>query len=1148
MQKLLAANRGEIAIRIMRAAAELGLRTATIYSQEDRLSLHRFKADEAYPVGAGQGPVAAYLDIAGIIAQAKEHGVDAIHPGYGFLAENSAMARACADAGIVFVGPPAEILDALGDKVSARKLAQEAGIPVIPGHDAPITDVASAQTAAAAIGFPLMVKAAFGGGGRGLRVVHRSEDLPAQIEEAQKEAQGAFGNGAVFLERYIRRARHIEVQIFADAHGNVRHLHERDCSVQRRHQKVVEVAPAPNLDDGVRRQLHEAALTLARASGYVNAGTVEFLLDADSNDWFFIEVNPRIQVEHTVTEAVLGLDLVRSQILVAQGVALDDEPLALPPDEQLVPRGFAVQCRVTTEDPEDNFAPDYGRLSNYRSPAGPGIRLDGATAYSGAELSPYYDSLLVKMTTTDRTLDRACRRADRALREFRIRGVKSNIPFLLNVVNHPTFQAGEATTNFLDTSPELTVFPQDEETAHGLLRYLGDIIVNGNPAVQDRAAPDMLGDAPVVPYTLGEPPPPGSRQRLQQLGPAGFAAWARSQERLLITDTTMRDAHQSLLATRMRTHDLLQPAEAIAQRLPNLFSLEMWGGATFDASMRFLHEDPWERLRQLRARIPNICFQMLLRASNAVGYTSYPDNVVREFVLEAAHQGIDIFRIFDSLNSVENMVVSMQAVLETDAVCEPAICYTGDLLDPSRPKYDLDYYLTMARQLRDMGAHILGIKDMAGLARPYAAEMLVRELRKEIDIPIHLHTHDTSGINANTVLKAAEAGVDIVDAAVSPLSGGTSQPNLNSMVAALAHTPRATGLDETALSDVARYWTRVRDFYGPFDIGPRSGNADVYRHEIPGGQFTNLQQQAQGLGLGHRWPEVEEMYARVNQLFGDIVKVTPSSKVVGDMAMFLLVGGMTPEDVLALPDDHDVNFPDSVREMLAGSLGTPPGGWPPDVQRIILRGAPPLAGRPGANLPPADLPAVAAELEATAGRAPEHRDVLSALLYPEVYARFDSVRREFGDVSVLPTPAFFYGMPVGEEMPVELAPGRTEIVKFLTVGAAHLDGTRPVFFELNGEPRQVSVRDQSLKAETRSQPKVTPGEPGHVGAPTPGLITGVYVKAGAAVARNEKLLDLEAMKIQSTIYAPCDGRVAEVLVEPGQQVQAKDLLVVIAPG
>ena len=1148
MHKLLAANRGEIAIRIMRAAAELRLRTATIYSQEDRLSLHRFKADEAYLVGADQGPVAAYLDIPGIIALAKEHGVDAIHPGYGFLAENSAMARACAEAGIVFVGPPAEILDRLGDKMSARKLAQDAGIPVIPGLDTPITDVAAGQEAAAAIGFPLMVKAAFGGGGRGLRVVRRPEDLPAQIEEARKEAQAAFGNGAIFLERYIGRARHIEVQIFADAHGNVRHLHERDCSVQRRHQKVVEVAPAPSLDDRVRRELHEAALALARASDYVNAGTVEFLLDADTNEWFFIEVNPRIQVEHTVTEAVLGLDLVRAQILVAQGVALDEEPLALPSDAELVPRGFAVQCRVTTEDPEDNFAPDYGRLSNYRSPAGPGIRLDGATAYSGAELSPYYDSLLVKMTTTDRSLDRACRRADRALREFRIRGVKSNIPFLLNVVNHPTFRAGEATTSFLDTSPELTVFPQGEESTHGLLRYLGDLIVNGNPAVQDRPPPDALATAPAVPYALGEPAPTGSRQRLQNLGPAGFAAWARSQQRLLITDTTMRDAHQSLLATRMRTHDLLQPAEAIAQRLPGLFSIEMWGGATFDASMRFLHEDPWERLRELRARIPNICFQMLLRASNAVGYTSYPDNVVREFVLEAARQGIDIFRIFDSLNSVENMEVSVRAALETDAVCEPAICYTGDLLDPSRPKYDLDYYVTMARQLRDMGAHILGIKDMAGLARPYAAEMLVRELRKEIDIPIHLHTHDTSGINANTLIKASEAGVDIVDAAVAPLSGGTSQPNLNSVVAALAHTPRDTGLDEAALSDVARYWTGVRDFYAPFDIGPRSGNADVYRHEIPGGQFTNLQQQAGALGLGHRWPEVEEMYARVNQLFGDIVKVTPSSKVVGDMAMFLLVGGMTPEDVLALPDDHDVNFPDSVREMLAGSLGAPPGGWPPDVQRIILRGAPAMSGRPGANLPPADLTALAAELEATSGRAPEHRDVLSALLYPEVYAQFDGFRREFGDVSVLPTPAFFYGMPVGEEMPVEIAPGRTAILKFLTVGDAHRDGTRPVFFELNGEPRQVTVRDQSLKAETASQPKVTPGEPGHVGAPTPGLITGVYVKAGAAVVRNDKLLDLEAMKIQSTIYAPFDGRVAEVLVEPGQQVEAKDLLVVIAPG
>ena len=1144
MQKLLAANRGEIAIRIMRAAAELGLRTSTIYSQEDRLSLHRFKADEAYLVGEGMGPVAAYLDIAGIIGLAKEHGVDAIHPGYGFLAENSALARACTDAGIVFIGPPAEILDSLGDKVSARKLAQQVGIPVVPGLDEPVAG-ADAALAAEQIGFPLIVKAAFGGGGRGMRVVRRPQDLPSLLEEAQKEARLAFGNGAVFLERYIQRARHIEVQILADAHGHVRHLHERDCSVQRRHQKVVEIAPAPNLDDGVRRQLHEAAVALAEASNYVNAGTVEFLVDADTNEWFFIEVNPRIQVEHTVTEAALGLDLVRSQILIAQGLPFDQEPLALPPPEELVPRGFSVQCRITTEDPEDNFAPDYGRLSNYRSPAGPGIRLDGATAYSGAELSPYYDSLLVKLTTTDGTLDRALRRADRALREFRIRGVKSNIPFLLNVVNHPRFQAGGVTTDFLDTTPELTEFPEPEESTHGLLRYLGDIIVNGNPAVAAPPASESLHDAPAVAFRLGESPPAGSRQKLQALGPTGFAQWARSQERLLITDTTMRDAHQSLLATRVRTHDLLQPAEAIAQRLPNLFSLEMWGGATFDASMRFLHEDPWERLRLLRERIPNICFQMLLRASNAVGYTSYPDNVVREFVLEAARQGIDIFRVFDSLNSVENMEVSVKAVLETEAVCEPAICYTGDLLDPARPKYDLDYYVTMARQLRDMGAHILGIKDMAGLARPYAAEMLVRELRKEIDLPIHLHTHDTSGINANTALKAAEAGVDIVDAAVSPLSGGTSQPNLNSMVAALAHTPRATELDESALSDVARYWTSVREFYAPFDIGPRSGNADVYRHEIPGGQFTNLQQQARGLGLGHRWPEVEEMYARVNQLFGDIVKVTPSSKVVGDMAMFLLVSGMTPEEVLDLPDDHDVNFPDSVREMLAGSLGTPPGGWPADVQRIVLRGTPPLEGRPGGNLPPADLDAVAAELEAESGRAPEHREVLSALLYPEVYRQFDSFRRDFGDVSVLPTPAFFYGMPVGEEMPVELSPGRTAIVKFLTVGDANRDGTRPVFFELNGEPRQVTVRDQTLKPEVRNQPKVTPGEAGHVGAPTPGLITGVYVKRGAVVTRNDKLLDLEAMKIQSTIYAPFDGRVADVLVEPGQQVEPKDLLVVV---
>ena len=1148
MRKLLAANRGEIAIRIMRAAAELGLRTATIYSQEDRLSLHRFKADEAYRVGEGQGPVAAYLDIPSLIALAKEHHVDAIHPGYGFLAENSALARACAEAGIVFVGPPPEVLDALGDKLSARRIAQAAGIPVLPGLQEPIADAAGARAAAESIGYPLIVKAAFGGGGRGMRVVRAPDALAPLLDEAQREAQLAFGNGAMFLERFVEQARHIEVQILADQHGQVAHLHERDCSVQRRYQKVVEVAPAPNLPGAVRRGVLDAAVSLAQATDYQNAGTVEFLVDAERDEWFFIEVNPRIQVEHTVTEAVTGVDLVRAQILVAQGIGLRQPPLDLPPAEKLAPRGFAVQCRITTEDPEDHFAPDYGRLSNYRSPAGPGIRLDGATAYSGAELSPYYDSLLVKMTAWDNTLPGACARADRALREFRIRGVKSNIPFLLNVVNHPAFREGRTTTDFLDTAPELTQFPQQDGGTTGLLSYLGDIIVNGNPAVTTQPPAALLEDAPAVPFRLGAKPPPGSRQRLQELGPHRFAEWARAQEQLLVTDTTMRDAHQSLLATRVRTHDLLQPAEAIAQRLPNLFSLEMWGGATFDASIRFLREDPWQRLRELRARIPNICFQMLLRASNAVGYTSYADNVVREFVHEAARQGIDIFRVFDSLNSVENMEVSVQAVLETGAVCEPAICYTGDLLDPARPKYDLDYYVRMAKQLQSMGAHILAIKDMAGLCRPYAGEALVRALRNEIDIPIHFHTHDTSGLNANTLLKASDAGVDIIDGAVSPLSGGTSQPNLNSMVAALRHTPRDPGLDETALSDLARYWTAVREYYAPFDIGPRHGNADVYRHEIPGGQFTNLQQQAQGLGLGHRWPEVEAMYARVNQLFGDIVKVTPSSKVVGDMAMFLLVSGMTPEEVLALPDDHDVNFPDSVRDMLAGSLGTPPGGWPADVQRSVLRGRAPVAGRPGAQLPPADLAAAAVALEEEWGRPPRHDEVLSALLYPEVYKEFDAFRQQHGDVSVLSTPAFFYGLPVGEELPVELAEGRTAIVKFLTVGDAHRDGTRPVFFELNGEPRQVSVRDRSLQAEVRAQPKVTAGVAGQVGAPTPGLITGVYVKVGNPVRRNDRLLDLEAMKIQSTIYAPFDGRIAEILVEPGQHVEAKDLLLVIESG
>jgi len=1145
MKKLLAANRGEIAIRIMRAATEVGLRTVGIYSHEDRLGLHRFKADEAYLIGEGKGPVAAYMDIEGIIAIAKEYDIDAIHPGYGFLSENRHFAEACKKAGITFVGPPAELLDLLGDKLAARKLAQKAGVAVVPGLESPVADPAEAQRAAKEIGFPVIVKAAFGGGGRGMRIVRSEAELAGKIEEAQKEAQLAFGDGSVFLERYVPRARHIEVQILADAHGNVMHLYERDCSVQRRHQKVVEVAPAANISERLRSELCDAAVKLAHTAKYVSAGTVEFLVNADTEEWFFIEVNPRIQVEHTVTEMVTGIDLVRSQILVAQGYRLREAPLSLPEQEDISSKGFAIQCRITTEDPENNFSPDYGRITTYRSPAGFGIRLDGATAYAGAELNPYYDSLLVKLTSWDNTLAGACQRADRALREFRIRGVKTNIPFLENVVNHAEFQAGRVTTGFLDERPELFQFAARRDRATRLLSYVGDVIVNGNPAVQDKPRPAMLDEPPPMGFERGAKPPPGTRQRLQELGPKAFAVWVRGEQRLLMTDTTMRDAHQSLLATRMRTYDLLRPAEAVAQRLPELFSLEMWGGATFDTALRFLHEDPWERLRRLREKIPNICFQMLLRASNAVGYTSYPDNVVREFVLEAARQGIDIFRIFDSLNCIDNMQVAIDAVLETGAVCEPALCYTGDILNPNRPKYNLAYYVEMGKQLEKMGAHILGIKDMAGLCKAPAAYELVKALRQEIGIPIHFHTHDASGVNAATLLKAAEAGVDIVDGAAAAISGQTSQPNLNSVVEALRHTGRDTGLDFEALDEYSRYWEKVRTYYAPFDNGPKSGSADVYLHEIPGGQYTNLQQQAAAMGLSHRWREVERMYAEVNQLFGDIVKVTPSSKVVGDMTLFLLVKGMTPQDVLALDESHDVAFPDSVRDMLAGSLGTPPGGWPPKLQKIVLRGKPPDDGRPGARLPAADFEAVTRQLEKELGRATGRDQVLSYLLYPKVYLDFAEIRRLYSDVGVLPTPMFFYGMEVGQEVAIDIEEGKTLIVKFLTVGDPHSDGTRTVFFELNGQPREVNVRDQSLKSEKRTHPKADPAQAGHIGAPTPGLITGLFVQTGREVKRNEKLLTLEAMKMQSTIYAPQDGKIAEVLIEPGRQVEAKDLLLVM---
>jgi pyruvate carboxylase len=1143
-KKLLALNRGEIAIRILRAANELKIRTVAVFSDEDRLSLHRFKADEAYLIGEGKGPVQAYLDVDGIVALAKERGVDAIHPGYGFLSENPALPRACEVMGITFIGPNADLLDLLGDKTAARRLAQKAGLPVVPGTEQPVTRKDDAQSIADKIGYPLMVKAAFGGGGRGMRVVPNAQALHSGLEEARAEAGASFGNDAVFLERYIRRARHIEVQILADRHGNVLHLHERDCSVQRRNQKVVEVAPAVNLDPKIRAGLCDAAVALARESKYYSAATVEFLVDADTGEWYFIEVNPRVQVEHTVTEMVTGIDIVQSQIQIAQGFELHGAEMNLPRQKDIALHGYALQCRVTTEDPANGFLPDYGKIQTYRSPAGFGIRLDGASAYGGAVITPYYDSLLVKVTAWGREFPQACRRMDRCLREFRIRGVKTNIPFLVNVVNHERFQAGGVTTSFLAETPELFQFTPLKDRATRLLNYLGEVIVNGNPEVAGKPRPQSIRPASIPDHIPGEPLP-GTRQLLEHLGPEKFAEWTRSQKRLLITDTTFRDAHQSLMATRVRTYDMEVISNFVAHKLSNMYSLEMWGGATFDVALRFLLEDPWTRLRVLREAIPNICFQMLFRASNGVGYSAYPDNAVEAFILESAAQGIDIFRVFDSLNWLPNMKLSMETIRKTNKVCEASICYTGDLLDPTREKYPLQYYVRLGKELEKMGAHILCIKDMAGVCKPYAAERLFKALSEEVGLPLHFHTHDTSGLNAASILKAAEAGVHAADGAIASMSGTTSQPNLNSVVAALRHTERDTGLDLDALNTCADYWETVRTWYRPFDNAPPAGTAEVYIHEMPGGQYTNLREQAESMGLGARWQELAHTYAEVNFAFGDIVKVTPSSKVVGDMAIFLVSHDMTVKELERLGPDHNLTLPNSVVEMFAGALGEPEGGWPPKLQSVILRGAKPQTGRPGAHLAPVDLPETRSTVEKKLGQKISDSDLMSYLMYPEVFLKFANARAAYGEMEILPTPQFFYGLEQGQEIAVELEPGKTLVVKLLTVSDPHPDGTRTIFFELNGQPREAEVRDHALQATVQARPKADPSEPGQVGSPIPGAISSIVVELGEQVKKGDRLLVLEAMKMQSTVYAPVDGKVTKRLAGVGDKVEAKDLLLVI---
>jgi pyruvate carboxylase len=1144
-KKILIANRGEIAIRVMRAANELGKRTVAVFAEEDKLSLHRFKADEAYRIGEGMGPVAAYLSIDEIIRVAKMSGADAIHPGYGLLSENPDLVDACTAAGIAFIGPKAETMRMLGDKASARRVAIEAGVPVIPATDVLPDDMDEVRRMADEIGYPFMLKASWGGGGRGMRPVMSAAEIEDKVKEGRREALNAFGNSEGYLEKMILNARHVEVQVLGDGHGGLYHLWERDCSVQRRSQKMVERAPAPYLSQEQREALCELGLKIARHADYRNAGTIEFLMDRDTGAFYFIEVNPRIQVEHTVTEEVTGIDIVRAQILIAEGATIADAT-GCPSQEDIRLSGHAIQARITTEDPQNNFIPDYGRITAYRGATGMGIRLDGGTAYSGAVITRHYDSLLEKVTAWAPTPEAAIARIDRALREFRIRGVSTNIDFVLNLLRHPTFLDLSYTTKFVDDTPDLYRFERRKDRATKILTYIADITVNGHPETAGRPRPPAEVMRPRAPVVSVEPPPPGLRQVLDTQGAKAVADWMLGQSRVLVTDTTMRDGHQSLLATRMRAFDMIEVAPAYAHRLPGLFSVECWGGATFDVAYRFLQECPWQRLRDLRKRMPNLMTQMLLRASNGVGYTNYPDNVVEAFVGQAASSGVDVFRIFDSLNWVENMRVSMDAVIATGKICEAAICYTGDIHDPDRAKYDLDYYVRMGRELRDAGAHVLGLKDMAGLLKPAAARALVRALKEDVGLPVHLHTHDTSGIGGATLLAAVEAGVDAIDAAMDAMSGGTSQPCLGSIVEALRHSERDTGLDIEAIRAISDYWDAVRAQYAAFEEGLRAPASEVYLHEMPGGQFTNLKAQARAMGLSDRWPEVARTYADVNRMFGDIVKVTPSSKVVGDMALMMVVQGLTREQVE--DPGFDVAFPDSVVDMLRGNLGQPPGGWPEALVRKALKGREPLTVRPGSVMPPADLETKRRELQAAFPEEQfDNEDFCGYLMYPKVFTDYRARHADYGPVRTLPTPIYFYGMEPGQEVSVEIDPGKILEVRLQAVGETNAEGDVRVFFELNGQPRTVRVPDRKAQALAPKRPKAEAGNPSHIAAPMPGVVASLAVSEGQAVRAGDLILTIEAMKMETGLYADRAGTVKAIHAGAGIQVDAKDLLVELSP-
>lgn len=1131
--KVLVANRGEIAIRVFRACNELNLHTVAMYSDEDTLSLFRIKADEAYLIGENKSPLGAYLDIPAIIGLAKRRGADAIHPGYGFLSENADFAQACEDAGIKFIGPNAKVLGQMGDKLNAKSLAKSCNVPTIPGCTQPLKDGDEALAKAESFGFPVILKAAAGGGGRGMRLCNTPEEVKPSFELVKSEAIKAFGNEDIFIEKYLVEPKHVEVQILADEHGNVVHLGERDCSLQRRYQKVVEFAPAFSVKPEIRERLYEDAVKIAKAVNYTNAGTVEFLVDKEGN-YYFIEMNPRIQVEHTVTEMVTGIDIVRAQILIAEGRALNDPLINIRRQEDVEMNGYAIQCRVTTEDPANNFAPDCGKITSFSTGGGFGVRLDSGCAGAGTEISPYYDSLLVKVTCWDSSFEGACRRSVNAINEIHVRGVKTNIPFVTNILHHQQFFEGKCHTRFIDDTPILFDLNLSRDRATRVLKYIAKIQVE-NPVAERHQY-----NAPRIPLTDG-PVRQGIKQILDNEGPEAVIKWVKGQKKLLVTDTTMRDAHQSLLSTRVRTRDMLLGAEGTAAILADCFSIEMWGGATFDVAYRYLHESPWERIDLLREKIPNIPFQMLLRGANAVGYSNYPDNLIREFIREAATSGIDVFRIFDSLNWIPNMEGSMEEVLKLGKICEAAICYTGDVLDDSRDKYTLQYYVDMAKELERRGAHIIAIKDMSGLLKPYAAKKLVTALKNEIDLPIHLHTHDISGNQVAALLMAAEAGVDIVDTAISSMSSLTSQPSMDALVTALQRTERDTGLEPDELQKLTNYWADVRLRYNNFDGGLKSPVTDIYKYEIPGGQYTNLQPQVVSLGLGQRFEDVKEMYATVNEMVGDIVKVTPSSKMVGDMAIFMVQNDLTPENIIE--KGEALTFPDSVVSYFKGMMGQPTFGFPEDLQRVVLKGEEPLTGRPGETLPDIDFDEVREKMAPfMQGELINRRAMLSYCLYPKVYEEYRAHRKEYGYIMRMGSHVFFNGMALGETNKINIEDGKTLVIKYLGLGDLNDDGTRNVNFELNGMRREVAVPDKTAEAKIKQVVMADPEDKSHIGASIPGAVTKVEAKPGDKVKENQVIFVVEAMKMETSVVSRMDGTVDEVFVKPGQTVAAGELL------